>query len=322
MLVMSCSPCTKHEGDPNARNAAGFTPLMIAAGKGDYDECDRLLSAGADVHMIDSIMGASALHKAAQSGDVRVAKLLLENGAFIDLQAAANGHTALIDASWHRNADLVEFFLEQGADWGISGLDGSTARSWAEKAGDKHIVEIIDRYEAKRAEYIKNDRIFTAVLRNDVETVKKVIADGFDVNARATYRINPGTPKGITPLLLASRVGRVEIAKVLLDAGADPNIRDLLMQSSVVHKAAYTGRAGAIPWVLKAGADLDNQAPYNGYTALHDAAWHGNVEAAKELLKAGARQDLRGHDGNLPIDLARKYGYDEIIELLTKDAEK
>src|ERR1700761_3177053 len=83
--------------DVNRRGPLPLTPLHIAAGRGYVQMVDKLLTAGGDVHALDSSMGASALHFAAQSGVTDVAELLLEAGAFINLQSATVGLTPLIN---------------------------------------------------------------------------------------------------------------------------------------------------------------------------------------------------------------------------------
>jgi ankyrin repeat protein len=77
---------------------------------------------------------------------------------------------------------------------------------------------------------------------------------------------------------VAARDGEVEIAKMLLDAGADVNVQN-----------EY------------------------GWTPLHEAAESGRVEIARMLIGAGARKDISTNRGKLPYDLAR---FDELKNLL------
>jgi ankyrin repeat protein len=67
----------KQGANVNKRGPTNLTPLMVAAGRGYVQMTQLLLDAGADVYTIDSVTGASPLHKAAQSGVIDVAKLLL-----------------------------------------------------------------------------------------------------------------------------------------------------------------------------------------------------------------------------------------------------
>lgn len=56
-----------------------------------------------------------------------------------------------------------------------------------------------------------------AIAKGDVETVKKMIEFGSDINA---------TSNGMTPLMFAARYNKVEIVKLLLENGAKVNIKD------------------------------------------------------------------------------------------------
>lgn len=299
----------------NQRNALGYTPLMLAAGLGNYQMTDLLLAAGADVYMLDTRMGSTALHKAAQSGVVPVADLLIKHGAFLDLVSATNGNTPLYDAVWHRNPSMVRYLLEEGANWEMKARGVFSPLDLARNNGDKHIVLIIEDHIKKADDYRKSDKIFKAVEDNDTVLIKKMAGDGFDINAKAEFTMG-NAPKGATPLLYAAQLGREEVIKVLLEEGANPRIVDWIMKSTVLHKSGYNGKEKNIKMLVSADSELNAQGPYNGYTALHDAVWHGHYETAKALLENGARYDLKGLDGNTPLDLAVKYGYKDIAELL------
>jgi hypothetical protein len=107
------------------------------------------------------------------------------------------------------------------------------------------------------------------------------------------------------------------------DTGADPRRVVGLMKGTPLHEASYHGHAGVVRALTETSGgtvapsvELDAQGPYNGLTALHDAVWHGHEEAARALVEAGARLDLRTHSGLTPRDMALRYGYDTLAQLL------
>ena len=318
----------KRGANVNKRGPLPYTLLMIAAGRGYVQMTDNLLSAGADVHALDSTLGASPLHKASQSGVVDVARLLLAHGAFINLQSAIVGHTPLIDAVWSKKPAMVKFLLEQGAIVNIkTHYQGTvydfigTGPAWTaggttpeNEAWGASIRQLLDARVKADEEAVQGQALMQAVLKNDLEGVKKAIADGADVNAKSPV-VGSGND-GQTPLLVACFNGFTEIARELVKAGANPRIVDYLLKATPGHKAAFSGHPEAAKLMIESGVEVDAQGPYNGYTMLHDGVWHGHTETVKAILASSARTDLRGHDGKRPLDLATAFGYDEIASLI------
>lgn len=248
--------------DPNGKDRLGYPALSVAAGRGEPRLTELLLTAGGDPLLLDTPMGASALHRAAQSGVVDVARLLLDGGAFIDLQAPTHGHTPLIDASWHKQPPMVRFLLERGADPEVrahGGYDAAALLSESEVLPE--ISEAIETYRrTRRARDASPLRL--AALRGDVEGVREAVRDGADVDEKAV--------DGHTPLLDAAREGHADAVAELLSAGASPRIVDRLMKATPGHKAAYMGHTQVARLLAcSAELDLDAQGPLQ---RLHRAA--------------------------------------------------
>jgi ankyrin repeat protein len=316
--------------DVNKWEESNLTPLMLASARGQTEIVEILLNNGADIFSVDSSLGASALHKAAQSGVVDVAQLLLNRGAFINLQSAATGHTPLIDAVWCKHIGMAKFLLDRGASVLIL---GHHQQSVFDFLGDQSVwtagfsipsneswgKEILDMCNAKKLrdeQLISSQKLMQATINNDIEAVKHLISQGFDVNEISPI-IGSGND-GQTPLLVACFLNHAEIVKLLLLAGAKESINDYLMAATPAHKACYAGQPEALRTLLEfaPNIDLTAQGPYNGYTALHDSCWHGHMENVKILLAHGVPLDQKSHQGLIPSEFARALGYIEIAELI------
>lgn len=118
---------------------------------------------------------------------------------------------------------------------------------------------------------------------------------------------------GDTFLHLAAAGYRVEIMRLLLDAGADPNAAGNMRRSTPLHYAADGCVSGpvwdakrqveAIRCLLEHGADL-HLPDLNGATPLHRAVRTRCAEAVRCLLKAGANPTTRNKPGSTPFHLA------------------
>ncbi len=309
--------------DPNTRDPAnGLTVLMIAAGRGDIAMVETLLKAGADPLAVDSQAGASVLHKAVQGGNLRVVQRLVEAGAFVDAVAPTTGHTPVMDALWFKYPDIVDYLLNHGATlhlmthYGFSFEEHIKYELNVNRYGKEKLqraAESVQHREDRDAELIRQQRLMAAVVAGDLAGVRRELANGAEVDAR--YPMVNSFNDGHTPLLVACREGHVEIARALLEAGADVNAVEPVFGAVPLHKAVYNGRVDITELLVSCpGINLDYQGATNGYTPLHDALWHGYDDCARVLVQAGARLDLRGHDGKTPYDIAvETFGSDHDI---------
>ncbi len=321
--------------DVNRRGPLALTALMLAAGRGSVQMVDKLLTAGADVHALDSSMGASALHFAAQSGVVDVAGMLLDAGAFINLQSATVGLTPLINAIWAKQAPMVRYLLQRGAAIDVkTHLGGATAWDFVgddvlwtagftnpeKETWGREIRTLLEEQKAKDAAALARQPLMAAVAAGVLKAVRRALAAGADVNEKSPVLVNGND--GQTPLLVACFLGHAEIVGALLEAGANPRINDYLLKATPLHKAAYAGRPAALLALReRGGGEINAQGPYNGYTAMHDAVWHGHPEALEVILDwPGVRFDLRGLDGRTAEELARDLGYAEMAGMIAAKA--
>lgn len=174
-----------------------------------------------------------------------------------------------------------------------------------------------------------DNELFTAVIRNDVATLRGLVAAGADPNAadgggqpaiaRALFQesydvamalarmpaldIHRRNRAGETALMLAAMKGREDIVRVLIDRGAavDPE------GWTPLHYAAAGDAHAIVALLLARAVRIDPRAP-NGRTPLMLAASYAGEEMVDRLLRAGADPAARDQQGLGAADLARGSG--------------
>lgn len=119
---------------------------------------------------------------------------------------------------------------------------------------------------------------------------------------------------GYPPLGLAIFFGNRELAKVLIEKGADVNASSTNAQRvAPLHAATAVCDHEIISLLLEHGAD-PNARQQMDFTPLHTAASRGDIEMAKLLLAHGAKRDARTVDGTGVGEVARQKGKNEFAE--------
>ena len=134
-----------------------------------------------------------------------------------------------------------------------------------------------------------------------------IITRALDVNAKVHFNW--------TPLFGASRMGHIDVAKVLLDHGADVNAQDIYDQSPLSW-ASNREHVEFVQLLLEHGANVNTQHKCDHWTPLHGASELGNLEVARLLLDHGADVQMRSKDGLTPFYIANRSNRHDIAQLL------
>jgi len=118
---------------------------------------------------------------------------------------------------------------------------------------------------------------------------------------------NPNTlcansPIGRTILSYATMMQDIEMVNLLLRKGADPN-RDKGSAHTPLRWAGYLHNSALLVLLLTSGADAKD-ADENGRTLLHVLAWRGDVSDIELAIKYGALVNETDDEGKTPLDIA------------------
>ena len=147
-----------------------------------------------------------------------------------------------------------------------------------------------------------------AAMRDDVAAVRALLADGADVNA----------PRGdgMTGLHWAALNANVEIARLLVGAGADLEAATRIGAHTPLHVAGREGSGEIVAVLAEAGANVA-AVTETGATPLHFAAASGDVLAVTALLNHGAPVDVAEPEwGQTALMFAAAMGRTEAVSAL------
>lgn len=118
---------------------------------------------------------------------------------------------------------------------------------------------------------------------------------------------------GVTALYIACEAGNAELARLLIDRGADVNL-PVSWQRTPLYAANMGRHADIVKLLLDNGADPRQLA--KGQTALHVAAEKGCLQCVVHLVEAGADVNALTSNGSPPIHFAKLGGHEDVVAYL------
>ncbi|XP_071759047.2 ankyrin repeat and SOCS box protein 2-like [Centroberyx gerrardi] len=208
----------------NQSCSQGATVLHEAARHRQVKICKMLLEAGAKIGA-KNIYGIQPLFRAAQSGNVDILNFLIRKGADIN-GPAADGATPLYEACKNGHVTTVEMLLSHKADANHSTKSGLLPLHVAVQKGRTCIVPMLLPATSKsRVRQSGINPLHIAAERNRDEIMELLIAAGYEVNAELSEeRSMLYEDHRSTALYFSVYNKNFEAAAMLLEAGANPNL--------------------------------------------------------------------------------------------------
>ena len=166
--------------------------------------------------------------------------------------------------------------------------------------------------------------IISAARGADVETLRRLLAEGYSPNAIEWTGEDFETQRTPLHVLCTScddMSGHVACFKLLRDAGANLGATDSLGYTPL-HYSALHGNSEMVSLLIQAGVNV-NATNRDGFTPLHETTSRlsyvkSNVDCADLLLKAGAAVNLKTHDYSTPLDVALMRGNRRIVPVFLR----
>jgi uncharacterized protein len=305
--------------DAKAANRDGATAMYLACLNGDAVMIDKLLKAGVDANATFLTHNETPLMEASRTGNVEAVKLLLDHGANVNAKESLRETTAIMWAAEQDHADVIRLLVEHGAEAGAqSSIHGAKKRYGV-------------NYKGTEGHTGGMTALVLAAREGGLSSVEALAAAKADLNQVAG--------DGSTAMLVAIQNGHYDVARFLLEHGANPNVQNEkgwnALYLTVKHRNIETGTIPVpnanqaidfVKMLLDKGADPNLRLKANteirngqratwlneaGATPFLRAALCGDIEVMKLLLAHGADPKIATDDHTTPLMAAAGVGYSD-----------
>lgn len=306
-------------GDCHSRDHKQRTPLHQCGLMGNTSAATALIRLGASVDQVDE-EGCTALMLAVLNNHAELAGVLLDHGANPDVVARNDGTALypLFVAAMNGYDEVVRVLLDKGADvtFKVDGLPSpvdaakhngheASAKLIAAAIKKKNATEKAASTTAKEAEGLWQ-RIVQAIAQKDQDGLRTLVSgkalSSLSVDAR---------------LLAACALGDAKIAREMLQAGADPNKPCKEGFDGVTPFVMTVGVSRSVEvasLLIDAGADVNDEWSEDT-TPIFETTADQFYDLAKLLVTRGANVNVRMGNGLTPLMFAAQNGASRCVEL-------
>ena len=253
---------------------------------------------------ISFLMNAATL-----TSQTDIIKYAVEKHANINI-VDENGYTPLMRLAFLGNLPDIQFLVDNGANINYVPNKGMTALCCACLSNKIECVQyLIDKgaFVCTDLESQEHLPIFSATIADNPEIIDLLVQKGAQINAHAS--------NGRLPIHTASRYGKINAMKYLVEHGADINNNWVLMGQTPLLFAVANNYFECAEYLLSKGALVDSP-DKNNRTPLMYALCISNNELVEILLKYGANVNAIGSDRSPPIFAALHDNYDGLKLLI------
>lgn len=178
----------------------------------------------------------------------------------------------------------------------------------------------------KRANiYATNKAVIEVIIEEEGPALHRLVIYGLvdliqEMLEHKKTDVNEKAEAGWTPLLYAAAQGYPRIVRMLLEAGANPDIGNVHGITPLMYGAHY-GNLEICKILVEFEAKIDMQ-DYYGFTALIMASKHGHTEVVEFLLNAGANPRIKNHENKSALDFSYEGHHGHIAKLLRSTEKK